>query len=189
MVCQVACQFVDGKQEKRMATKPGAPVPPEPWLSGTLGELPVVPRALLHSLEMAREDLRKWCQPLSDAQLNERPGGVAPVVFHLRHVARSVDRMLTYAEGGQLSEEQWADAKSELDRGAKGEEIFEELDMTLRRSAERVRALAAADMETRRTVGRRQLPTTLGGLLVHIAEHTQRHVGQAVTTAKVVAGT
>jgi hypothetical protein len=28
----------------------------------------------------------------------------------------------------------------------------------------------------------------VGGLLVHCAEHTQRHVGQAVTTAKVVVG-
>jgi len=30
------------------------------------------------------------------------------------------------------------------------------------------------------------LPTTVGGLLVHVADHTQRHVGQAVTTAKVI---
>jgi len=37
-------------------------------------------------------------------------------------------------------------------------------------------------------VGEKHLPTTLGGLLVHIADHTQRHVGQAITTAKVVAG-
>jgi hypothetical protein len=28
----------------------------------------------------------------------------------------------------------------------------------------------------------------VGGLLVHIADHTQRHVGQAITTAKIVAG-
>jgi uncharacterized damage-inducible protein DinB len=30
------------------------------------------------------------------------------------------------------------------------------------------------------------LPSTVGGLLVHCAEHTQRHVGQMVTTAKVL---
>jgi uncharacterized damage-inducible protein DinB len=30
------------------------------------------------------------------------------------------------------------------------------------------------------------VPTTLGGLLVHVADHTQRHVGQAVTTSKIV---
>jgi uncharacterized damage-inducible protein DinB len=38
-----------------------------------------------------------------------------------------------------------------------------------------------------RTVGKKQLPTTVAGLLVHIADHTQRHVGQAITTAKIVA--
>jgi uncharacterized damage-inducible protein DinB len=35
-------------------------------------------------------------------------------------------------------------------------------------------------------VGRKELPTTLGGLLVHIADHTQRHVGQAIVTVKLV---
>jgi len=33
-------------------------------------------------------------------------------------------------------------------------------------------------------VGRRKLPTTVVGLLIHLAEHTQRHLGQAITTAK-----
>lgn len=32
----------------------------------------------------------------------------------------------------------------------------------------------------------KKLPTTVIGLLVHIAEHAQRHVGQAVITAKLV---
>jgi uncharacterized damage-inducible protein DinB len=35
-------------------------------------------------------------------------------------------------------------------------------------------------------VGKKQLPTSVGGLLVHLADHTQRHVGQIVTTAKVL---
>jgi hypothetical protein len=35
-----------------------------------------------------------------------------------------------------------------------------------------------------RAVGRKQLPTTVIGLLIHIAEHTQRHVGQAIAAAK-----
>jgi hypothetical protein len=41
-------------------------------------------------------------------------------------------------------------------------------------------------LEEQRFVGAQRLPTSLGGLLVHVADHTQRHVGQAVTTAKVV---
>ena len=37
-----------------------------------------------------------------------------------------------------------------------------------------------------RTVGRQALPTNVIGLLFHLAEHTQRHTGQVITTAKIV---
>ena len=39
-----------------------------------------------------------------------------------------------------------------------------------------------------RLVGRAALPSTVRGLLFHGAEHTQRHVGQVITTAKIVRG-
>jgi uncharacterized damage-inducible protein DinB len=159
---------------------------PEPWLRGTHGEVPPVPRAALHALELAKEDLWKWCFALSDEQLNFRPEDIASVAFHLRHIARSLDRLLTYAEGGTLGEAQVSLLKSELEFGAKHEELFAELKNALDRSGQRVRALASSDMETPRRVGKKQLPTTTGGLLVHVADHTQRHVGQAITTAKLV---
>ena len=79
---------------------------PEPWLRGTLTDVPAVPRAVLHALELAQEDIMRWCGDLSDAELNARPEGIASVAFHVRHVARSVDRLLTYAEGKQLNDEQ-----------------------------------------------------------------------------------
>lgn len=40
-----------------------------------------------------------------------------------------------------------------------------------------------------RSVGRAQLPSTLLGLLVHAAEHTQRHVGQLLVTARILLAT
>ncbi len=160
---------------------------PEPWLRGTWNEAPVVARAVLHALELAKEDLWRWCFALSDEQLNARPGKIAPVAFHLRHIARSLDRLLTYAEGGTLDQAQVALLGSETESEAKHEELFEELKVALLLSMKRVRALTGADLEVARTVGKKKLPTTVGGLLVHIAEHTQRHVGQAITTAKVVA--
>jgi len=161
-------------------------VSPEPWLRGTLTEVPAVPRAVLHALELASEDLHRWCDGLTDTELNARPAGLAPVAFHLRHIARSLDRLLTYAESAALSEGQIAAMKTELEPGATSKELFSELDAALSRSATRVRALASADFAAPRRVGKKQLPTTLGGLLVHVADHTQRHVGQAVTTAKLV---
>jgi uncharacterized damage-inducible protein DinB len=161
---------------------------PEPWLRGTLGELAAVPRAVLHALELAAEDLHKWCEALTAEQLNARPGGLASVAFHLRHIAGSIDRLLSYAEGRRLSTEQLVFLKNELDGAVTTAETFRLLDQTLTLAATRIRALATQNLEEPRTVGQRELPTTLGGLLVHIADHTQRHVGQAITTARIVAG-
>lgn len=158
----------------------------EPWLRGTLNEVPAVPRAVLHALELAREDLNRWAGGLADLELNQRPFGIAPVAFHLRHIARSLDRLLTYAEGQPLNPDQLALLKTELAPVASRTELFDELHTALSRSAARIRLLAEADFLAKRHVGRNQLPTTLGGLLVHIADHTQRHVGQAITTAKII---
>jgi uncharacterized damage-inducible protein DinB len=159
---------------------------PEPWLRGTLTDVPPVQRAVLHALEMAKEDMERWCGSLSDAELNARPNEIAPVAFHIRHIARSMDRLLTYAEAGTLSPEQIAAMKSELDPAASGEALFAELNQALESGAARIRAFAAEDFSQKRAIGRQQMPTTLGGLLVHVADHTQRHVGQAITTAKIV---
>ena len=158
----------------------------EPWLRGTLGDVPAVPRAVLHALELAQEDLRRWCGDLTDDELNARPGAIAPVAFHLRHIARSIDRLLTYAEGGQLTGEQVAALKTELDSGATRDELFAEIESALARSATRIRAIDASRLDETRKVGKKELPTTVGGLLVHVADHTQRHVVQAITTAKIV---
>ena len=159
---------------------------PEPWLRGTLSSVEAVARGVLHALELAREDVSKWCFRLSDEQLNRRPYGLAPVAFQLRHIARSLDRLLTYAEGKELNQAQWFALKSELQEGATGAEVFAQFEKALQESAGRVLALAHQDYSSARCVGKKKLPTTLGGLLVHIAEHTQRHVGQAIVTAKLV---
>lgn len=159
---------------------------PEPWLRGTLSDVAAVPRAVLHALELAKIDLIYWCGPLTDDELNARFEGIAPVAFHLRHIVRSIDRLLTYAEGRALDERQIAALKTEKAPGATCEQVFTELDASLARAATRIRALGANNLDEARAVGTKELPTTVGGLLVHVADHTQRHVGQAVTTAKFV---
>jgi uncharacterized damage-inducible protein DinB len=162
----------------------------EPWLRGGETDIPALGRAVLHALQLADEDLRKWCGRLSDQELNFCPAGTASVAFHIRHLARSVDRLLSYAEGRTLSAQQMALLKSEAEPGANRAELFAELAAALQDAATRVRLLARVNPEEARTVGKKQLPTTVGGLLVHVADHTQRHVGQAIITAKVVtAGT
>jgi uncharacterized damage-inducible protein DinB len=158
----------------------------EPWLRGTLTEVAPVPRAVLHALELAKIDLVHWCGSLSDEELNLRFEGIAPVAFHLRHITRSIDRLLTYAEGAALDDTQIAALKSEHAEDRTSAQLFAEIDAGLARAATRIRDLSASRLDEIRYVGIRKLPTTVGGLLVHVADHTQRHVGQAVTTAKFV---
>jgi uncharacterized damage-inducible protein DinB len=140
----------------------------------------------MHALELAGEDLQRWCGSLSDEQVNARPGGLPPVAFHLRHIARSLDRLLTYAEGRDLNAQQLAALKQEMTPEETRNALFTELNSALAKSMIRIQAFDASLFELIRVVGRKQLPTTVAGLLVHVADHTQRHVGQAITTAKLV---
>lgn len=172
-----------------MSTPPSPYI--EPWLRGTHTEVPAAGRAVLHALDLALEDLKKWTEGLTDAEVHSQPLGLNPIAFHLRHLARSTDRILTYAEGDQLSAEQLAALKSESGPPVEREpealvELLAEVEKSFANAAARIRVLAKSDLEAFRGVGRKQLPTSAGGALIHVADHTQRHVGQVVTTAKVL---
>jgi hypothetical protein len=157
---------------------------PEPWLRNTLTDIDPLRRAVFHALELSAEDDARWLDPLTDAQLLARPHNLPPAAFHLRHIARSLDRLLTYAEGNPLTPDQLAALKSELEGTPADARV--EFRAALKTSATRIRALDPATFSTARGVGRSQLPTTIGGLLVHCADHTQRHTGQFITTAKLL---
>ena len=178
----------------------------EPWMRGTLTDVEPVRRAVLHALELAGEDVERWAAGLSDAEMFARPMGLPPVAFQLRHMVRSLDRLLTYAESevlfsdelrdkaelrdavpGVLSADQLRALQTEMDGGTAAE-VLAEFRAGLARAMERVRAVDPATFAEPRGVGRRRLPTTVVGLLIHCAEHTQRHVGQMVTTVKVLRG-
>jgi uncharacterized damage-inducible protein DinB len=158
----------------------------EPWLRGTLSDVPVLQRALLHSLEMAQEDAAKWCRDLDDRELHARPFHLPSVAFQLRHIARSLDRFCSYAEGTPLSPQQFAALASEMAGDGNKESIFSELEESLDQTRRRLEAIVRQPPGLPVSIGRKALPTTLTGLLIHAAEHTQRHVGQAITTAKLI---
>jgi uncharacterized damage-inducible protein DinB len=157
---------------------------PEPWLRGTLTEIDPIRRAVLHALELAAEDAERWAAPLTDAQLFARPADLPSVAFQLRHTSRSLDRLLTYAEGQPLSEDQLRQLAWELDELGTAADVLTEFRDGLQRAMNRIRAVSPDIFSEPRGVGRQQLPTTVAGLLIHCAEHTQRHSGQMVTTAK-----
>jgi uncharacterized damage-inducible protein DinB len=157
----------------------------EPWLRGTLTEMDPLRRAVVHALWLASEDVTRWCTGLSEEEMEARPLGLPSVAFQMRHMVGSLDRLLTYAEGRQLSEEQMAAMMSEMAPSSR-EDAMAEFEAGMRSAEERVRAFLPESYEEVRGVGRKMLPTTVGGLLVHCADHTQRHAGQMVTTVKVI---
>jgi uncharacterized damage-inducible protein DinB len=169
-----------------MITSPISSPYAEPWLRGTYADVSAAGRAVLHALDLALDDLSKWTEGLTDAEVHSEPLGLTSVAFHLRHIARSTDRLLGYAEGKQLSAEQLAALKAERAGEEPLAELLAEVEASFSDAAERVRVLATANLDTLRGVGRKQLPTSIGGALIHVADHTQRHVGQVVTTAKVL---
>jgi len=163
------------------------PVPyVEPWLRGDYADVPAIGRAVLHALDLAVDDLTKWTAGLKDAQLHAQPLGLTSIAFHLRHIARSTDRLLSYAEGKQLSDDQLAALKSEKSGDETLGMLLADVEFSFVNAADRIRVLATANFDTPRYVGRKQLPTSIGGALIHVADHTQRHVGQVVTTTKVL---
>jgi uncharacterized damage-inducible protein DinB len=139
---------------------------------------------LFYSFQMAREDLAKYTAGLTAEQIWSTPHGFGSVGFHLRHIAGSTDRLMTYVAGDQLSDAQMAALKTEKEPGATREMLLAAMNEAFERAEEAARSLEPDRLADPRGVGRKQLPTTVVGLLVHLAEHTQRHVGQAISAAK-----
>jgi uncharacterized damage-inducible protein DinB len=162
------------------------PLSYEAWLRGPIHGVDPRIGALLHSFEQAREDLEHWTKDLSDAEIWEHPLGLAPLGFELKHIAGSVDRLATYLTGGQLTNQQLVELRAEMQPGAGRNELLASLRDTLARVEAIARALDPATFAEPREVGRQRLPSTVAGLLTHIAEHTQRHVGQAIIIVQVL---
>jgi len=151
----------------------------EPWLQGPIPGVDPLIAPLLYSFQQAREDLAKHTEGLTPDQIWSGSLG-----FHIRHIAGSTNRLITYLEGKQLTENQLAALEAEHQPGSSREELLAEVDRSFRHAESIVRTLNPATLADPRAVGRKHLPTTVIGLLTHIAEHTQRHVGQAISAAK-----
>lgn len=164
---------------------------PEVWLRGALeGYSPVVMPAA-HALLQVREDLERLARTVPPELVWARPGGAASIGFHVRHTGGALDRLLTYARGEALSEAQLQALRSEGEPGdppvgveALVAEALREVD----RALDQLRATVPDRVFDERRVGRAGLPSTVLGLIVHAAEHSTRHVGQAITTALILKG-
>jgi uncharacterized damage-inducible protein DinB len=162
---------------------------PEPWLRGPLADVSRLTLPAAHALLQSREDLATHAALLSIAQLWRNPGGAPSVGFHLRHIAGSIDRLLAYTAGRSLTEEQFRFLASEKLPGEPPSDAAELVAAAQARIDEMLAVIRATPEEVLfepRAVGRAQLPTNVFGLLFHIAEHTQRHTGAIIATARIM---
>jgi len=161
----------------------------EAWLGGTLEGVSPVLMPAAHALVQAGRDIERAANGLTASQIWTPPHGAPSVGFHLRHIAGSINRLLTYARGEQLSETQLTaltvEGKADEHDGAM---LAELANKQIDEAVAVIKTTDEAMLFDNRYVGRERLPTNVIGLLFHIAEHTQRHTGQIVTTAKIVRG-
>jgi uncharacterized damage-inducible protein DinB len=164
---------------------------PEAWLRGPIDGVPAELMPAAHSLIDALEDLERATADLNSRQLWLRPGGVASVGFHLRHVCGSSERLLSYARGEALTRDQLDAIRSESESSsppASASELLDALRACISHVLDAYRGVQPEQLHEPRRVGRAGLPSTLHGLLFHIAEHTRRHAGQAIATAGIIRG-
>ena len=156
---------------------------PEPWLRGPLEGVHPLVMPVFFSFAQVREDLARYTAGLSDAVVWRESDG-ASVGFHLKHIAGSIDRLTTYLAGRQLSKDQLQALARESEPDCDLQALLRAVNEELSKAEQFLLQIDPATIYDRRTVGRQELPTTVLGLLVHVAEHTQRHLGQAVTLSK-----
>lgn len=162
---------------------------PEVWLRGPLPEYPPLLLPVAHALLQAREDIERLAATVPPDRGWLKPGGAASIGFHIVHIGGSIDRLCTYARGEMLGEAQLAYLTWESHVESSGLSLADAAAATLAtldRALDQLRHTPTSSLLDAREVGRGRLPSTVIGLLVHVAEHTTRHVGQAITTATIL---
>jgi DinB superfamily len=159
---------------------------PEAWLRGPLPGVHPLVMPVFFTFAQVREDLAKHTQGLSREQVWHSTNGTASLGFHIQHIAGSVDRLTTYLSGRQLNEKQMQLMREEGAGDMGLEDLLGVLTAALWDAEQELLRIDPATLYESRAVGRKALPTTVIGLIVHLAEHTQRHLGQAITTIKIL---
>lgn len=148
---------------------------PEVWLRGEALDSDPLKHLVLCTLQQVREEVKRAVEEVGIEKIWARPFGLAPIGFHVRHIGESVDRLLTYLEGGTLSAAQLAVLPLELKEEIEAAALLSMLEVKLARAEERVRNAEVAGVAR---IGRAAIAVPRATLLGHIAEHTQRHLGQ-----------
>ncbi len=161
----------------------------EVWLRGPLPGIPSLLQPVAHALLQAQEEIGTFANAFPTRLLWERPEGLASVGFHLQHITGVLDRLFTYASEESLNETQLNYLKNEGKEPFEGCSYQDLLNAFAKQVGLAIDQLKLTDENTLteiRYVGRAMVPSTQLGLLFHAAEHTQRHVGQLLVTARIL---
>jgi len=159
---------------------------PEVWLRGPIEGVPPHLQPVAHSLLQSREETERLLTGIRADDIWRSDGSAASVGFHILHAMGSLDRFFTYARGALLSDaqRQVLTQESQPDTDLAADDLIAGFDAAVERALDQLRETSEERLIEARRVGRAGLPSTVIGLLFHAAEHTQRHVGQALTTSK-----
>lgn len=163
----------------------------EVWQRGPVEGVPDLLQPVAHALLQSQEDAKKHTDNFPDELLWEKPFGVASVGFHLNHISGVVSRLFTYADNKKLTAEQLKFLKTEENPDnlpLKLADLIVVLEETVQVAVDYLKQTSTDDLTEFRGLGRAQLPTTKLGLLFHAAEHSQRHIGQLLVTARILTG-
>lgn len=160
-------------------------------MRGPVEGVPDLLQPVAHALIQARDEVNAIAMTIADEVLWTRPSGVASAGFHLQHLSGVLDRLFSYARGESLDAAQLAALAAEgtpvpAAHGATA--LSRAFDAQIEVALTQLRGTTNGDLTRARQVGRAGLPSNVLGLLVHAAEHTMRHVGQLLVTARIVSG-
>ncbi len=144
-----------------------------------------------HALLQAQEEVNELVTNSPTELLWEKPAGVASVGFHLQHIPGVLDRLFTYTRGQQLSDEQLKYLSAEgkkLEVEITINDLVQRFNDQVEKTGDQLKTMDESTLTEPRFVGRKQLPSTVLGLIFHSAEHTMRHLGQLLVTVRVLTG-
>lgn len=165
---------------------------PEVWQRGPIVNIPGLLQPVAHALLQAQEEVSEIMNGFPEKLLWEKPAGVASPGFHLQHIAGVLDRLFTYGRQESLTNGQLYALSIEGDKDQPKKSIKKLVETFNKQVADCIDELQKVNVEKLteiRTIGRKQIPTTLIGLYVHAAEHTMRHIGQLLVTVKMLKAT
>ena len=161
---------------------------PEFWLRGPLpGIIPFL-QPVAHAILQAQMEVQEALTHFPEVMLWHKPSGVASVAFHLQHLTGVLDRLFTYARGEQLSELQINALQNEGKENinVSMSDLIQRFNKQVDLSINQLENTTEELLAQKRGVGRKQIPSTVLGLLFHAAEHSQRHTGQLLVTTKIL---